>query len=611
CFLCGAQTTFQKVYGGTSTEFFQASQQTADGGFIMTGYSNDPIGAGSYDYYLLKTNSYGAVQWKKVYGSTSGDYAYGVNTTSDGGYIVTGATYGFGSGSGGDLWMFKTDASGNVVWSKRYGVGSGADFGVKVRQTNDGGYITTGSTVYGGGYDAYVVKTNSSGAVTWGKRIKGGSSSDCGYDIIQTSSGGYIMAGYCNGIGAGQYDIYIASLSSAGAVLGTRTIGGTAADMAYAIRSTTDGNYIIGAQTNSYGAGSWDMCMVKITPAGSVLWAKAYGSSGMEEVRDVIQTSDGGYALVGVTDYFGAGSDDLLLIKTDANGDTLWTRTYGGSNYDFGYSIQQTSGGQYVIGAYTSSFGAGSYDNYLIKVDANGNSTCNMSNAQPIVTSFTPSTGSGGSNGIQNTSSNASPIVKSPIWSEDTVCSAIILPIELLSFHAHLENNQSVKTEWSTAAEINNNYFAIERSVDAAHFSQIGIVHAAGNSSTENSYIFYDECPYKGLSYYRLRQVDFDGKFAYSNIEAVYIAGLDIINLWPNPASEVFTFQLASSENNKVNIRIRDILGRKVFRENKLINAGTTNIEIDISTLGNAYYTLEVATQNGLYKAQKQLIIQE
>jgi uncharacterized delta-60 repeat protein len=380
---------FARTYGGTYWEEAYSFQQTSDGGYIVGGYTFS-FGAGSYDFFLMKTDANGNIIWAKTYGGTNDDWAYSVQQTSDGGYIVAGYTNSFGAGSW-DIFLVKTDANGNLQWAKTYG-GTSADFAYSVQQTSDGGYILTGYTEsFGaGGRDIFLIKTDANGDVQWAKTY-GGTGEDWAYSVQQTSDGGYIVAGGTLSFGAGG-DILLIKTDANGDVQWAKTYGGTDYDYAYSVQQTSDGGYIVAGWTISFGAGDVDIFLIKTDANGNIIWAKTYGGTDYDYAYSVQQTSDGGYIAAGWTSSFGAGNRDIFLIKTDANGDTIWAKTFGGTSNDLAYSVQQTSDGGYIVAGWTSSFGAGNRDIFLIKTDANGDiGSCGIvGNASPIVNTPSP-----------------------------------------------------------------------------------------------------------------------------------------------------------------------------------------------------------------------------
>ena len=164
----------------------------------------------------------------------------------------------------------------------------------------------------------------------------------------------------------------VLTVAQAPDTLWTRTFGGSLSDICYSVQQTTDDGYILGGYTCSFGAGGNDFWLVKVNANGDTLWTRTFGGSGNEYCHSVQQTTDGGYILGGYTGSYGAGMADFWLVKTDANGDSLWSRTFGGSDEDFCYSIQQTTDGGYVLGGYNYTYGAGSNDFWLVKTDENG-----------------------------------------------------------------------------------------------------------------------------------------------------------------------------------------------------------------------------------------------
>jgi hypothetical protein len=379
------QITFQKTYGGTGGDNSFTVQQTTDGGYIMT-RSTDSYGAGNYDVYLIKTDANGDTLWTKTFGGTGQDDGHSVQQTSDGGYIITGYTSSFGIT---DAYLVKTDANGNLIWSKIFGgVNGGA--GYSVQQTTDGGYIVTGNTSsFGvGNVDVYLIKTDTNGDTLW-TRTFGGTGDDFGSSVQQTTDGGYVITGATSSFGTGNADVYLIKTDVNGNTLWTKTFGGTGYDDGQFVQQTTDGGYVITGAVYSYGAGDYDVYLIKTDGNGNLLWSKTFGGANDDGGNSVQQTTNGGYIIVGSSYSFGASNYAIYLIRTDASGNPIWTRTIGGTG-DYGNSIKQTTDGGYIIIGTTFSFGAGSYDVYLIKTDANGNSGCNETTPATIVT--TPST---------------------------------------------------------------------------------------------------------------------------------------------------------------------------------------------------------------------------
>ncbi|MFH1010392.1 MAG: hypothetical protein V1784_04055 [bacterium] len=358
-------TLWTRTYGGSGPDIAWSVQRTADGGYVVAGETNS-FGAGYRDFYVVKTNGQGDPLWTRTYGGIFYDRAYSVQQTIDGGYVLAGRTSSFGAGMY-DFYVVKTSPLGDTLWTRTFG-GSNDDYGYCIRQTTDAGYIVAGLTwSFGAGYaDFYLVKTNSQGDTLW-TRTYGGSGIDEASSVQQTTDGGYIVAGYTWSFGAGNYDFYLVKTNSQCDALWTRTYGGSSEDRAQSVQQTADGGYVVTGYTGSFGAGLNDFYLVKTNSQGDTLWTRTYGGSDEERAQAVQQTADGGYVVAGYTGSFGAGSLDLYVVKTDSQGDTLWTRTYGGSGDDRAYCVQQTTDGAYIVAGYTYSFGAGLSDFYLVK----------------------------------------------------------------------------------------------------------------------------------------------------------------------------------------------------------------------------------------------------
>jgi PKD repeat protein len=356
--------TFIKTFGGTSGDIGRSIRQTRDGGYILCGSEGN-------DVSLIKTDVSGNQTWKKTFGGTQAGEGYSVQQTTDGGYVLCGITDSEGAGNY-DVYLIKTDATGNLMWKKTFG-GTQFDLGYFIQQTTDGGYILCGYTKSegAGDGDVYLIKTDATGNLMW-KKTFGGPKYDRGSSVQQTTDGGYILCGETHNEGAGSGDVYLIKIDVAGNLTWKKTFGGIQWDGGYCVQQTTDGGYIMCGYTSSEGSGSGDVYLIKTDATGNLTWKKTFGGTQYEEGSSVQQTTDGGYILCGYTESEGAGGRDVYLIKADATGNLTWKKTFGGMLNDYGYSVQQTSDGGYII---TGNFGSSSTNNdvYLIKTDKNGN----------------------------------------------------------------------------------------------------------------------------------------------------------------------------------------------------------------------------------------------
>jgi len=359
---------WSKTFGGIYTDWAWALVQSSDGGYALAGSTNSISAGYWFDFWLVKTDSTGNAQWNKTYGGAGDDSARALVQSSDGGYALAGTTNSFGAG-GEDFWLVKTDASGNAQWNKTYG-GTGNDEAYALVQSSDGGYALAGGTgSFGAGsFNLWLVKTDASGNAQWNKTY-GGTEWDYANALVQTSDGGYALAG------GKDADSWLVKTDADGDAQWNQTYGGMYGEAANALVQTVDGGYALAGTTNSFGAGGADFWLVKTDASGNAQWNKTYGGTNADYAHALVQTTDGGYALAGYKPSFAGGGYAFWLVKTDASGNAQWNKTYGGTGIDqaIAYALVQSSDGGYALAGWTDSFGVSDYDFWLVKTDASGN----------------------------------------------------------------------------------------------------------------------------------------------------------------------------------------------------------------------------------------------
>jgi hypothetical protein len=358
---------FTKVFGGNDKETGYSVQQTADNGYIITGNTLS-FGNGNYDSWVVKTDSKGKEEWNRSYGGSLEDQTFDGRQTTDGGYIFCGRVGSFGNGRA-DVWLIKTDAKGQKDWEKNYGWGS-TDFGYEVKETNDGGYIIIGVTDAYGRADVWLIKTDFQGNEEW-NRIFGENDIEYGFSVQQTTDGGYIVSGETKSFGNGHLDFWLIKTDYQGHEEWNKTFGGENMDRGYSVLQTEDGGYIICGQTLSFGDDYSSGYLVKTDSEGNEEWNRVLGGSGYG--RTIQQTEDGGYIIAGSIYSNENNSQDVWLIKTDSQGTEEWNKTYGGIEWEYGHFVSQTTDGGYIITGSTESYGNGEKDMLLIKTDSEGN----------------------------------------------------------------------------------------------------------------------------------------------------------------------------------------------------------------------------------------------
>ncbi len=409
-FYATAQVSVQwdKTYGGDSSDEPIDAIATSDGGFLVAGISlsnsssdKSEDSKGNYDYWIIKIDSLGNKLWDKTFGSNVEDYLSDITTTADGGYILAGYSSSNASGDKSenskgetDIWIIKIDSVGNKLWDKTIG-GNSNDGVNRITPTADGGYLLVGnsySTASGdkteinrGFTDYWLVKIDANGNKLWDKTF-GGSNFDVATDVILSIDGGYLITGWSTSNTSGDKsedskgdsDYWLVKTDSLGNKIWDKTLGGSWSDYLINAISTIDGAYLLAGESisdasgdkseDSYSVGGPDYWIVKVDSNGNKIWDKTLGGLVNDIPRTgIIATKDGAYMLAGYSDSNvsgdksedSKGSADFWIVKVDTNGNKLWDKTLGGTDFDSPYSLLLAPNGNYLLTGWSNSPASG------------------------------------------------------------------------------------------------------------------------------------------------------------------------------------------------------------------------------------------------------------
>jgi hypothetical protein len=369
------QVLFQSTFGGLDhEERLYSVIQTNDGGYIATGFTRSF--AEDRNAYIVKIDRLGKKEWSTVLGDIGNDRGREVRQTPDGGYIMTGYTGSYGPGILA-VWLIKLSPDGEVEWSKAYG-GAGDDRGFDIEITSDGGFIIAGysnSFSPTDEYDLYLIKTDSTGNLEWANAY-GGTGESRGYSVVETADGGFAITGRTNSYGAGDDDIYLVKVDENGNFEWGSAFGGAGEDRSYGMALADDGGFVIIGRTQSF-RGIYDLYLVKADSDGEYEWSRTFGGLGNDIGRSIRTTPDGDFILSGYARSFGGNDDFLYALKVDGNGNLIWERAFGGSERDRGFSVNLADDG-YIFGGYSENYSGNELEYYLVKTDFEGNSACNQ-----------------------------------------------------------------------------------------------------------------------------------------------------------------------------------------------------------------------------------------
>lgn len=352
------------AYGGDFDDVAASIRKTGDRCYLVSG-GTYTFGYGDEDAWVMKLESDGTVAWERSYGGLTTEWFNPIRETGTGEYIAAGS-------SAGDVWVVKLDADGWILWQKVYG-GADADYARSLECTRDGGYVITGSTEsFGSGLRSiWTLKLDAAGEVEWQKTY-GDVYIDYAYAVTQTFDGGYAVAGGTESFGAGGFDLWILRLDSGGSILWQKTYGGAENEYPASILETEDGRFLVVGASESFAAGGLDAWLLLLDSNGGIVWQKAYGGGYHDFASAAVETNSGGFVVVGGTESFGAGHTDAWVLRLTDEGTVVWEKTYGGDVNDQALSVQQTDAGGYIFAGTTESFGAGGEDAWIVKVDVLG-----------------------------------------------------------------------------------------------------------------------------------------------------------------------------------------------------------------------------------------------
>jgi hypothetical protein len=598
----------QVTIGGSDKDQSYDLLQVSDG-YIITGYTLS-YGANPTvsDVYLIKVGSSGSLAWTTMVGDAAMDEGYGMVQAADGGYAVAGVTWSFGSGMS-DMYLLKFTSTGSLSWSKTLG-GAGEDVAFDITKTEDGNYILAGySTSFGSGdEDIFLAKFLANGNLSW-SRTFGGTGNERAKAII-TVPDGYIMAGSTDSYGQGNSDCYVVKYNTAGTYQWSQAIGGPGLDEAFDIIQDTDGNLVLTGTTDSYGAGINDMYLVKLNSNGGLLWTKTFGNSNQGWGNKLIQASDGNYIVAG--GYVPVSKPwNGFIAKYDVSGTLLWEKNYGepgGPEYING--LIQNNAGEYVMCGSTNSFG-GAFDFYITKFTSRGG-FCGTSAIAGTESSGGVASGSSGSNTNRALTAGTGGVTGTGGFLTNQCGNLAILPVSLLSFTGKAGNN-SAELSWSTASEENNNYFTLERSTDGKIFSEIGKINGAGNSNSNQHYQFIDgelpPAPAAAAFFYRLSQTDYDGKRENLGIVSVKLSGYGnflSMTIQSNPvATDKLNLNLFSPIDDEVLLSISDLHGKIVSTEKIQLKKNESSLAtFDLAGNSKGVYFISVYGKSSSVKSK-------
>jgi hypothetical protein len=386
-----AQWIFQREYGNNRNERCQSAYPTIDGGLLLNGATTS-FGSGDVDPLIIKTDLQGNILWSKTCGASANEIPNFAAETFDHKIVFAGSTDASAVGGSSDVLVFKTDSVANFLWAKSFG-GVNNENAVKIIELPDSGYAITGTTEsYGSGAsDIFFIKMNENGDTAF-TALYGTPNNEIGKSMAPTSDGGFIICGKNSEIinGALVFKAILLRINSTGNILWAKEYGDSLYQEAQSVMQTADGGFVVCGSRDFTSNGNYDILLFRTESSGNIVWSKTYGGNKGEGSYTVNLNADGTYVLSGYTNSMGYGhrgddSTNIFLMKTDANGDTIWTRTYGGDKQDEAFLSAKTPDGGFIISGFSDYHTSDSSQMLVIKTDSMGFSGCNEFTSHPVI----------------------------------------------------------------------------------------------------------------------------------------------------------------------------------------------------------------------------------
>ena len=605
-----AQITFEGFYGNESLDNRIVNAAITDeGDYILIGFAGI-IGI-DRKIWLLKISSSGVLSWSKYFGDSGDSYAKSINRTSEGNFLIGGVSN-IVTGTYNHCFL-KVDNFGNLIWNKFIG-GIDHDEMFNMDMINSNTALGIGYTrSFGfGNADIYLLALMDNGTVLW-KKVIGKIWNDWGFGLTRSGDGSILISGYTDISPNVDYNLFLMKCDSVGNPIWAKHYGASNYDRAYEVIETSDGGFLICGETLSFG-NSRKILLLKVDEDGNSLWGKLYGGDAESRAYDIKKTSDGNVIVTGYTESFGLGNKDGYLLKITENGDLIWFKTYGSIYEDILSYVIETPDSGYLATGWSSGYNGQDQMGYVIKTDILGNTNCTQTN-QPVEIYFVNLPTYNLSLGYYSDGTEFSALLEQTTPGLTSYLGCGIVPVELESFNHKLEGN-NILLLWSTVTETNNYGFEIEKKADNienSYWERIGFIEGHGTTTEIHRYEFSDNNLLAGRYQYRLKQLDYNGLFEYSEpieVEVLYPTNFSLSQNYPNPFNPSTSIKYAVSSRQFVNLKVYDVLGNEVAT---LVNeekpAGEYEVEFRIDNLeltsGIYFYRLTA----GKFADTKKLIL--